>query len=152
MEAEPARRRRDVKRGLTNAVRIKTSRSLSDILLGNLLSPINLVLYVIAAAMLLARDPLSALGTVGLVLFNSLVAAAQEASVKRQLDKIALLTRIRVRVVRDGAEQMIAPDDVVLGDGLRLQAGDQIPVDGELLDSSKIEVDESLLAERRPAR
>ncbi len=140
--AEVAARRRE---GLTNAVHIKTSRSLRDIVAGNVFSPVNLVLYAIGIAMILANDPRSALGTVGLVLFNSLIGMAQEVSVKRQLDKIALLTRIKVKVMRNGEEQIIDPDDLVLGDVLELRAGDQIPVDGELLDGSQIEADESLL-------
>lgn len=140
--AEVAARRHQ---GLTNSVHIKTSRSLRDIVVSNLFSPVNLVLYAIGIAMILARDLRSALATVGLLFFNSLVGMAQEVSVKRQLDKIALLTHVKVKVVRDGKEQMIDADDLVLGDVLELQAGDQIPVDGELLDSSQIEADESLL-------
>jgi cation-transporting ATPase E len=131
--------------GLTNAVRIRTSRSLRDIVWGNFFNPVNLVLYVIGAGMILVGDVGSTLGTVGLVLLNALVGVAQEVSVKRQLDKIALLSRVKVRTVRDGEEQIIDPDDIVLGDMLALQVGDQIPVDGELLDGSQIEVDESAL-------
>ena len=131
--------------GLANAVEIKTSRSLREILLNNIFNPINVVLYVIAIAMIVVGDVRSALGTVGLVLLNAFVGAAQEVSAKRQLDKIALLSRIRVNVVRDGQEQTIDPEDIVLGDVLVVHTGDQIPVDGELLDGSKIEVDESAL-------
>jgi cation-transporting P-type ATPase E len=131
--------------GLTNAIQIKTSRSLRDILIGNVFSPINLVLYVIGIGMIIVGDVGSAVGTVGLVLINALASVVQEVSVKRQLDKIALLTRIMVKVVRDEHEQVIDPDDIVLGDVLIVQAGDQIPVDGELLNGSKIEADESAL-------
>jgi cation-transporting ATPase E len=140
--AEVAARRQQ---GLTNAVQIKTSRSLRDIVMGNVFNPPNLMLYVIGIGMILTHDVGSSLGAVGLVLINTLVGIAQEVSVKRQLDKIALLTQIKVKVVRDGDEQLIDPGDIVLGDVLVLQPGDQIPVDGELLDGSKIEVDESAL-------
>ncbi len=96
--AEVAARRQQ---GLTNAVQIKTSRSLRDIVMGNVFNPPNLMLYVIGIGMIVAHDVGSSLGAAGLVLINTLVGIAQEVSVKRQLDKIALLTQIKVKVVRD---------------------------------------------------
>lgn len=140
--AQVAARRRQ---GLGNAVRISTSRSLRDILKSNVFNPINVVLYVIGAGMILVHDVGSALGTVGLVLVNALVGVVQEVSAKRQLDQIALLTRTKVNVLRDGDEQSIDPDDIVLGDVLVIRAGDQVPIDGDLLDGSGIESDESAL-------
>ncbi|WP_433381975.1 HAD-IC family P-type ATPase [Actinoplanes sp. CA-142083] len=47
--------------------------------------------------------------------------------------------------VRDGREIEIPPDQVVRGDVLRVRAGDQIVVDGPLLDGGRVEADESLL-------
>ncbi len=132
-------------RGEANHARLHSSRSLRDILIGNILDPINVLLYVIGIGMLLTHDWRSAVGTLGLVLLNAIVSAAQEVAVKRQLDKIAVLTRIQVQVVRDGHPQWIDSDDIVLGDVITVQAGNQITVDGELLNGSKIELDESAL-------
>ncbi len=140
--AEVAARRQQ---GLSNAVQISTSRSLRDILKSNVFSAINVVLYVMGIAMIAVNDVASALGTVGLVLVNALVGVVQEVSAKRQLDQIALLSRTTVNVLRDGQEQAVDPNDIVLGDMLVIRAGDQIPVDGELLDGSSIEADESAL-------
>ena len=131
-------------RGDSNRVRLDSSRSYRDILWGNVFNPINLVLYVIGIGMLMTHDLRSAVCTLGLVLLNAIVGAAQEVAVKRQLDKIALLARITVKVVRDGLPQSIDSDDIVIGDVLMVQAGNQITVDGELL-NGKIEVDESAL-------
>ncbi len=54
-----------------------------------------MLLYVIGIGMLLTHDWRSAVGTLGLVLLNAVVSAAQEVAVKRQLDKIAVLSRIQ---------------------------------------------------------
>jgi cation-transporting ATPase E len=63
---------------------------------------------------------------------------------KRTLDRIALLTRPLATVVRDGSARELAPEELVLGDRLRASAGDQIVLDGRVLEGA-MQVDESLL-------
>ncbi|MEJ2558866.1 MAG: HAD-IC family P-type ATPase, partial [Anaerolineae bacterium] len=69
----------------------------------------------------------------------------QEVRSKRQLDKIALLTRPQVTVIREGQEKVVDPAELVSGDIFRVRPGDQIVVDGIVIGDSKVEVDESLL-------
>jgi cation-transporting P-type ATPase E len=133
------------RRGLGNAIKISTSRSYKEIVLANILGPVNVVLYVIGLGMILVRDYRSALFTVGLVAFNAGIGVMQEVRAKNQLDRIALLARAKVKVLRDGQEQAIDPAELVQGDVVAVRAGDQIPVDGVLLSESRIEVDESQL-------
>ena len=132
-------------RGESNDVKLATSRSYADILKTNVFSPINVVLYAIGAGMILVGDYRSAIATVMLVLFNAVVGVVQEVLAKRKLDQIALLARAKVTVLRDSQEQQVDPSDVVLGDLLLVRAGDQIPVDGVVADSGKLQVDESAL-------
>ena len=103
------------------------------------------MLYVIGLGMILVGDYRSALFTVGLVVFNAGIGVAQEVRAKRELDRIALLARATVNVLRDGQEQAIDPAELVQGDVVALQPGDQIPVDGVLLSEDRLEVDESQL-------
>jgi cation-transporting ATPase E len=86
-----------------------------------------------------------ALVTGGLVAVNVVVGVVQEGRAKRTLDRIALLTRARVTVVRDGEEQQVDPGEVVLGDVLVARPGEQIVVDGRVIGEGRMEVDESLL-------
>jgi cation-transporting ATPase E len=133
------------RRGLGNAVKLTTSRSYKDIILANILGPVNVVLYVIGLGMILVRDYRSALFTVGLVVFNAAIGVTQEVRAKRELDRIALLARAKVKVLRDGREQAVDPAELVQGDVVVVQPGDQIPVDGLLISESRIELDESPL-------
>ena len=103
------------------------------------------MLYVIGLGMILVGDYRSALFTVGLVVFNAAIGVAQEVRAKRELDRIALLARAKVNVLRDGQQQAIDPAELVQGDVVALQPGDQIPVDGVLLSEDRLEVDESQL-------
>jgi cation-transporting P-type ATPase E len=82
--------------------------------------------------------------TGGLVGMNVIVGVVQEGRAKRHLDHIALLTRPTATVVREGRERVVDPSEVVLGDLLIARPGDQIVVDGQVVDG-QIDADESLL-------
>jgi cation-transporting ATPase E len=80
-------------RGLGNNIRLATSRSYTDILRQNVLIFINIVLFVIGAVLISVGRIGDAVVSVGLILMNIVIGVYQEARAKRQLDKIALLTR-----------------------------------------------------------
>src|SRR6516165_9290416 len=139
--AEVADRR---SRGLANTGAERTSRSLGEILRANILTRFNFILGALLAVILAVGEPQDAL--FGLVLVaNALIGIGQEVRAKRTLDRLAVLSAPRARVVRNGATSEIGVDDVVLGELLDIRRGDQLVADGTVLSSSGLEVDESLL-------
>ncbi len=141
-EAE-ARRRRD--NGEGNAVRIATSRSYFTVIRTNLFSFFNNILFTIGIALIALGEWNDAMTSVGLGLVNAIISTVQELRAKRQLDRIALLHRPKVTLVRDGAERTADPDEIVRGDHIRLRPGDQVLVDGPVIGGGVLEVDEALL-------
>lgn len=133
-----------VERGLTNDFRLKTSRSLVHIIRANVFNRFNAVLGALAIMVLVLDSPRDALFGMVLV-FNALIGIVQEWRAKRTLDRLSLLSAPRARVVRDGMRREIPREEIVLDDLLELHAGDQVLVDGEVLASDGLEVDESLL-------
>src|SRR5579864_2540009 len=131
-------------RGLTNAGGERASRSVAHILRANILTRFNLILGVLLAVILAVGQPQDALFGIVLVT-NALIGIGQELRAKRTLDRLAVLTAPRVRVIRDGASHDIAVDELVAGDLVELQAGDQLVADGVVRDSAALEADESLL-------
>ncbi len=131
--------------GKGNDVKLETSRPLSAIIKENVLSPVNVLLYVIGAGLGMVGDWSSAWATIGLVIFNAAVGIFQEVRAKRQLDAIALLARTRIVVRRGGADVEIDPAELVEGDLMRIQPGNQISADGEVVAGGKLEIDESAL-------
>ncbi len=130
--------------GRTNAVTSRTSRPVWEILRANVFTWFNLVLGTLLVLILIHgswRD-----GLFGLVLLvNSAIGVAQEMRAKRTLDRLALLTAPHARVVRDGATIQVGIEHVVLDDVVALAPGDQLVVDGEILTSAGLELDESAL-------
>lgn len=144
LSEEEAQRRRA--RGLGNDIKFKTSRSYFEILRENLFTFFNMVLFGLGIALVLMGKPIEALITSGVVFINVIVAVTQELRAKRKLDAIALLTRPKATVVRDGQERSIDPALIVQGDLLVLHPGEQVVVDGEVVTSAWMRIDESLLS------
>lgn len=138
--------------GLVNQSDQSSSRSLTDIIQSNFLSVANVTLLAIVFVLLSLGKISEAFATGGVVIVNVFLGAYQEYRAKVKLDQIALLTRPKVRVIRDGTEQEIDQSDVVVGDAVLLNAGDQAVVDGQLVvdprsdnPKARVDMDESLL-------
>ncbi len=122
-----------------------TGRSYLRIFRENVFNVINVILFSIALALVLLGQYLDALISVGVISFNMVISLFQEIRAKQALDHIALVTRPKATVVRDGAEQQLEPEKLVVGDLLVIHPGDQIVVDGPVVGTGRLEVDESLL-------
>lgn len=131
--------------GQGNVTSSGTGRSYWDILRYNLFSFFNNILFTVGVILAVLGQYNDAFITVIVGIVNALISTIQEVRAKQQLDNIAVLSRPTVLVVRDGDEHELAASDLVVGDVMRLQAGDQAVVDGRLLDDGALEMDESLL-------
>ena len=131
--------------GLVNNTEIKTGRTYLDIIVKNVFTPYNIILFIIGIALFILNDPISAISATGIITVNILVSTVQEMRAKHRLDKISLLTRPKVTVVRDGQEIQIDYSDIVKDDLIVLRAGEQAMVDGILGENRALEMDESIL-------
>ncbi|WP_280274620.1 HAD-IC family P-type ATPase [Nocardia wallacei] len=139
--AEVEQRVRD---GQTNDVPDRASRSVGDIVRANVFTRINAILGVLFILVLATGSIID--GMFGLLIVaNSVVGIVQEIRAKQTLDKLAIVGQARPTVRRDGRADTVVPSDVVLDDLIELGPGDQIVVDGEVVESELLEIDESLL-------
>ena len=133
-----------VKAGLVNKAPPPAGRSVSQILRANVFTRFNAILSTLFVIVLVVGPPQDAL--FGLVLVvNTGVGVFQEMRAKRALDRLAILTAPRARVLRDGEVSQIAMDDLVQDDVLDLRIGDQVAVDAALFAAEGLEIDEALL-------
>ena len=139
--AEAARR---AAAGQRHSTRFEGTRTYGQIFRANFLGTINISLLSIGLALIILQRYTDAVISAGIVVINVAVGLFQEIRAKRRLDHIALINRPRVTVIRDGVEMELLPDETVLGDVMVVEPGDQIIVDGDVLEG-KIEIDESLL-------
>ncbi len=132
-------------RGERNVLPPPTGRTYGEILRENALTFVNLAILAIGIALALMGEPSDALVSIGVVAVNVIVGVVQEIRAKIVLDRIALLVRPLARVLRDGIERDVAASDLVVGDVVRVAAGDQILADGVVVSGGPLEMDESLL-------
>ena len=140
-DAEVAAR---VAEGKTNDVPSRASRSVSDIVRANVFTRINAILGVLFLIVLATGSLINGLFGL-LIVANSAIGIIQELRAKQTLDNLAIVGQARPTVRRQSGTCDLAPNQVVLDDIIELGPGDQVVVDGELLEAATLEVDESLL-------
>ncbi|MHB0974311.1 MAG: HAD-IC family P-type ATPase [Thiobacillus sp.] len=133
-----------IARGEVNRAAMPTSRTTMAIVRANVLTRFNAILGTLFVVILMTGPWQDALFG-GVFVLNTLIGIVQELRAKRALDRLALVSQPKARALRAGQVIDIATAEIVLGDVLVLASGDQVVVDGVMLDAAGIEVDESLL-------
>ncbi len=133
-----------VGRGLANTVPSAPTRTISQIVRSNVFSPINLIVAILAALVILAGSPKDALFG-GVIIANSVIGVVQELRAKRVLDELRVVNAPRAHAVRDGTVAELQVHELVLDDVVELRAGAQVVADGLVLTHDNLEIDESLL-------
>ena len=136
--------RERVAAGQVNTPPPAPGRTIGQILRANVLTRFNAILGVLFVLVMIVGPPQDALFGVILAV-NTAIGTAQELRAKRALDRLAILTAARARVLRDGTVSEVAQDEVVLDDILDLRRGDQVPVDAAVISAEGLELDEALL-------
>lgn len=131
-------------RGEINRVELQSGRSVSQILRGNILTRFNAILGSLFGVIIVVGPIQDALFGIVLVA-NALIGIVQELRAKRTLDRLVILAAPRVTAIRDGEGVEVLGEDLVIDDLVELGAGDQVPVDGKVIESRGLEIDESLL-------
>lgn len=130
--------------GQTNDVPTRASRSVAEVVRANVFTRINAILGVLLLIVLSTGSLIN--GMFGLLIIaNSGIGIIQELRAKKTLDNLAIVGQAKPTVRRQGGAKPLPPNQVVLDDVIELGPGDQIVVDGELLEAANLEVDESLL-------
>ena len=130
--------------GQTNDVPTRAARSVSEIVRANVFTRINAILGTLFLIVLATGSVINGLFGL-LIVANSLIGIIQELRAKQTLDRLAIVGQAKPLVRRQSGTQERAPGEVVLDDVIELGPGDQIVVDGTVLEAANLEVDESLL-------
>ena len=120
------------------------SRTTKQIILDNSLTLFNFINLFLAICVFLAGYPKNAL-FFWIIIVNTCIGVFQEIHARNTIDKLSIVNKTEVTVLRDGELEQIFQEDIVLGDILVLSLGNQVPSDGIVIYSEGLEVDESLL-------
>lgn len=141
-----------INQGLVNKTSKAKSKTVREIIIENVFSVFNYIIFAILLAILYfyyrsgdINLLLDSIGIVTIAFTNTFLAIFQEIKAKRALDKVSLLLKKEVTVIRDGKETVIGQDEIVKDDLIFIQRGDQAAVDGKIVSANHLEIDESLL-------
>ncbi|MER6953167.1 MULTISPECIES: HAD-IC family P-type ATPase [unclassified Streptomyces] len=133
-----------VARGQVNDVPVRSSRSVGEIVRGNVFTRFNAIIGVLWLIML-AVAPIQD-GLFGFVILaNTGIGIIQEWRAKQTLDSLAVVGEARPTVRRDGAAIEVSTSELVLDDLIEIGPGDKVAVDGVCVEADGLEIDESLL-------
>lgn len=121
-----------------------TSRSVASIVRANVFTVFNLIL-VAAGILTFAFGHWEDALFIAILVANAGIGIVQEYRAKVALDRLAALVAPHATVVRDGVAQRLPVEEVVVGDLLRIEAGDQLVADGQLVQADGLAIDESIL-------
>ena len=131
--------------GQINKLPHSPDRTVGQIIRANVINPVNgivgfmLVLIVIADGV----GPDMLFG--GVIITNSVIGIIQELRARSALNRLAVLTAPHAVLMRNGEQLESGVEAVVLDDLLILAPGAQVVVDGEVVESAGLELNESLL-------
>ena len=117
-------------------------------LLGQLQDPMILVLLAAAGLSLAAsggRDWLDGAIILIIVAVNGVLSVTQEDHAHQALEQLRDLSAPMALVIRSGKEKRLPAAALAVGDVILLQAGDQVPADARLLESTRLRADESAM-------
>ncbi|MGW4567945.1 HAD-IC family P-type ATPase, partial [Streptomyces sp. NPDC004561] len=130
--------------GQVNDVPVRSSRSLGEIVRGNVFTRFNAIIGVLWLIMLFVAPIQDSLfGFV--ILANTGIGIVQEWRAKQTLDSLAVIGEARPTVRRDGVATEVGTDEIVLDDLMEIGPGDKVVVDGVCAEADGLEIDESLL-------
>jgi cation-transporting P-type ATPase E len=139
-------------KGLSNYSSKPKTKTIKEIFVSNIFSLFNYIIFGIIAFVLYFyisnRDErllLDSIGILTIAFTNTFIAIYQEIKSKRALDKVNLLLKKRINVIRGGQVFHIDVADIVVDDLIQVSRGDQIVVDGIVVKAKILDIDESLL-------
>ena len=135
-----------------NEIRRESGRSAWKLLRAQFLNALVLLLIGACIVSALLGELADAIAIGAIVLINGIVGFLQEFRAERAVQALRGMTSPRVRVVRDGASQVIAASEVVCGDLLVLEAGDIVAADARVLEAHALStIEAALTGESVPA-
>ena len=81
----------------------------------------------------------------GVLLVNAIIGYIQERKSEKAMDALKNMTKPFCTVVRQGKVSEIKSEDLVVGDIVILEAGDIVPADLRLLETTSLKIEESAL-------
>jgi cation-transporting ATPase E len=135
--------RQRVSKGLVNTAVKSQSKSVGQIIAGNVFTYFNLIFAVFFALLLLVRSYVN-MTFLPIIISNTLIGIVQEIRSKRVLDRLNVMHAGKTSVIRDGQISQVDSQSLVKDDLCIFEAGKQVSADALIVGGS-VRVNEALI-------
>lgn len=104
-----------------------------------------IILIVAALISIATGDVESTVVILAVITLNAILGTVQYVKAEKSLESLKKLSAPVAKVIRDGQQLEIPASELVVGDIIKLEAGDVVPSDGRLLESYSLKINESAL-------
>ncbi len=131
------------KENLVNYDTTVKTKSIKSIIMSNIFTLFNL-LNVILAILIFVTGSYKNMLFMGVVLCNTFISIFQEIRSKLTIDKLSVVSATKQTVIRNGKEDNILINEIVLDDILYFKSGNQVVTDS-IIKNGEVEVNESFI-------
>ncbi len=104
------------------------------------------IILIIAALISIATGDIeSTIVILAVITLNAVLGTVQYVKAEKSLESLKKLSAPNAKVIRNGIQLEIPASELVVGDIIKLEAGDVVPSDGRLLETHSLKINESAL-------
>lgn len=141
-----------------NIIDVKNNNTILNRLKEALINPFNIVLLLVAIVTFFTdviisekKDYLTFILIVGTVFVSAMISFFQQANSDKAAQKLKKMISNKIDVIRDGMQESIDVEEIILGDIVKLSSGDMLPGDVKFLETKDLFIDQaSLTGESNP--
>ncbi len=104
------------------------------------------IILIIAALISIATGDIESTTVIlAVITLNAVLGTVQYVKAEKSLESLKKLSAPNAKVIRNGIQLEIPASELVVGDIIKLEAGDVVPSDGRLLETHSLKINESAL-------
>ena len=128
-----------------NELQKKKQKSILKIFLEQIISPLEIVLIFATILSFFIGEYIDASIMILIILVDVIIGTVEEKKALKSSEQLMSMIEQETLVLRDGKEYLVDSKELVVGDIVLLESGSRITIDGRVIESIDLEVDESSL-------
>ena len=134
-----------IKKNGYNTLPKAKKRSIVSLFFSQFKNAITLIMVATAVFSLVVDEVIDAVAIVFIILVDVIMGTAQERKAEKIAESLTNLIKVKTKVIRNGKEELIDSENLVVGDIILLESGDKVSADARILESTNLTINESTL-------
>jgi len=120
-------------------------KSIINLFFSQFKNAITLIMVATSIFSFLVNEVIDAVAIIFIILIDVIMGTVQERKAEKSAEALTNMIKVKTKVIRDGKEELIDSEELVVGDIIFLESGDKVSADARILESSNLTVNESTL-------